>query len=163
MSFVAVRSREQIELLASLARDIWGVHYPPIIGSAQTSYMLEHFHSEASIGRQVEDGELEYFLVRKAGAWLGYLAYGFDGADCLLSKLYVHQDQQGRGLGRQGLEFVRSKAVAAGCTSIVLGVNRHNFQALAAYLSWGFEVERTQVTDIGQGYLMDDYILSLKL
>jgi GNAT superfamily N-acetyltransferase len=163
MEFIQVRRSEEIRQLAQLAGQIWRSHYPAIIGSAQTEYMLEQFHSEAIIRRQIVDAELEYFLFRYRGQWQGYLAFGVQGQDCLLSKLYVHPERQGRGLGRQALDFVRIRARALGCNAIVLGVNRHNFQALDAYLSWGFEVEKTLVSDIGQGYVMDDYWLRLVL
>jgi ribosomal protein S18 acetylase RimI-like enzyme len=160
MEFFAVTHVEAIASLARLARQIWLSHYPAIIGSAQTEYMLEHYHSEAIIQRQIETGELDYFLF---GQRQGYLAFGVQGRDCLLSKLYVHPADQGRGLGRKALDFVAHQAKNHGCSAIVLGVNRHNFQALDAYLSWGFAVEKTQVMDIGQGYVMDDYWLRLAL
>lgn len=168
MEFFAVTQAEAITSLARLARQIWLGHYPVIIGSAQTEYMLEHYHSEAIIQRQIETGELGYFLFgqrprAQQGQWQGYLAFGVQGRDCLLSKLYVHPAHQGQGLGRKALDFVGHQARRHGCSAIVLGVNRHNFQALDAYLSWGFAVEKTQVMDIGQGYVMDDYWLRLAL
>lgn len=168
MEFLAVAQIEDIASLARLARQIWLAHYPAIIGSAQTEYMLEHYHSEAIIQRQIETGELGYFLFGQRprawqGQWQGYLALGIQGRDCLLSKLYVHPAHQGQGLGRKALAFVRRQAADLGCNAIVLGVNRHNFQALEAYLSWGFVVDRALVADIGQGYVMDDYWLRLAL
>lgn len=166
--FVAVRTPDEIGQLAKLGGHIWRSHYPAIIGWEQTEYMLAHYHSEAIIGQQIASGELAYFLFHQAQdkedqTWQGYLAFGIRKKECLLSKLYVLPELQGQGLGRRALDFAIDHARAAGCSSLVLGVNRHNFQALEAYLSWGFVVDRPLVADIGQGFIMDDYWLRLRL
>ena len=48
---------------------------------------------------------------------------------------------------------------ASECRRLILAVNKHNANAIAAYRRWGFEVERALVTDIGAGFVMDDYLM----
>jgi ribosomal protein S18 acetylase RimI-like enzyme len=48
-------------------------------------------------------------------------------------------------------------------TSIWLTVNRYNENTIAVYKKKGFETIRTQVADIGEGYVMDDYVMELKI
>ena len=43
--------------------------------------------------------------------------------------------------------------------SAYLTVNRGNAKAIRAYERNGFKVVRTQVTDIGNGFVMDDYVM----
>ena len=43
--------------------------------------------------------------------------------------------------------------------ALYLTVNRENAGSIAAYLAMGFRKVREQVTDIGEGYVMDDFIM----
>ena len=36
-------------------------------------------------------------------------------------------------------------------------------QAIAAYRKWGFEVTATSLREIGSGFVMDDYLMAIKL
>lgn len=49
-----------------------------------------------------------------------------------------------------------------GARTIWLTVNRRNERAIGAYRRAGFREVRAQVTDIGGGYVMDDYIMELE-
>jgi hypothetical protein len=49
-----------------------------------------------------------------------------------------------------------------GLTSIYLNVNKHN-SAVEFYLKKGFIKDREMVLDIGNGYVMDDYVMRLML
>ena len=46
---------------------------------------------------------------------------------------------------------------------IWLTVNRDNLGSVAFYRQAGFYVDHDEVTDIGQGYVMDDHIMRLDL
>ena len=46
--------------------------------------------------------------------------------------------------------------------AIWLTVNRRNERAIGAYRRAGFREVRAQVTDIGGGYVMDDYVMELE-
>ena len=42
---------------------------------------------------------------------------------------------------------------------IILAVNKHNTKAIAAYRRNGFTVAESVITDFGDGFVMDDYIM----
>ncbi len=71
ISIAEVRSKQQIEAVARLAREIWPKHYVPIIGQPQVDYMLERFQSELAIARQIAGG-VDYVLVLRKGKAVGY-------------------------------------------------------------------------------------------
>ena len=50
-----------------------------------------------------------------------------------------------------------------GCSWLTLAVNRNNRTAIAAYRKWGFEVTATSLREIGSGFVMDDYLMAIKL
>ena len=54
-------------------------------------------------------------------------------------------------------------AIESGKSVISLTVNKHNSNSIEAYKKMGFEIIRPMVTDIGSGYVMDDYYMEKKL
>ncbi|MCF8030489.1 MAG: GNAT family N-acetyltransferase [Desulfohalobiaceae bacterium] len=153
-----------LELVQELAREIWGEHYTPIIGSEQVEYMLRNFQSASAIAEQIRDGYV-YYLLLSHGVPGGYLSYVKqpDKEGLQLSKLYVHRDQRGQGLGRHGLELVQEDCLQLGLDLIWLTVNKYNSDSIAWYRHMGFEYAGSQVADIGGGFVMDDYILEKRL
>ena len=72
-----------------------------------------------------------------------------------LSKLYLHKKVRGKGYGSQVFQWYES--LASGKT-LRLNVNKYNEQAIAVYEARGFErIEACQI-DIGEGYIMDDFV-----
>ena len=45
----------------------------------------------------------------------------------------------------------------------MLSVNKHNTRAIAAYRRNGFVIAESVVTDIGGGFVMDDYVMAKNL
>ncbi len=155
MKWERVQSSEQIACVARLARETWTEHYVPIIGAAQVEYMLEKFQSEAAIALQMAAEGYEYYLVPDAG----YLALVPDRANkrVLLSKIYVKSAQRGTGLGRALVEFAAARCGELGCHELWLTVNRNNTGSIAFYERMGFRKTNEMVTDIGNGFVMDDW------
>ena len=61
------------------------------------------------------------------------------------------------------LKHVEQRALALGCRGLVLQVNKQNGGSLAFYGKAGFTVREEAVFDIGQGYVMDDYVMEKRL
>ncbi|WP_088340213.1 GNAT family N-acetyltransferase [Robiginitalea sediminis] len=150
------------QTIARLADRIWREHYIPIIGKPQVDYMLEKYQSVPAIAAQVAGG-MGYYLVRADGEPAGYLAFEKREGHLFLSKIYVAQEFRGKGLGRHAMDFVRARAAAWGCSHIALTVNKDNTESIRAYLRMGFEQGPGTITDIGDGFIMDDYLMTLTL
>ena len=155
MKLERVESREQIAAVAALAREIWTQHYVPIIGAAQVEYMLAKFQSAEAIARQIAAEGYEYYLAPGAG----YLALVPDPArnSVMLSKLYVREKRRGTGMGRAMVEFAAKRAAELGGTELWLTVNKRNAGSIAFYGKMGFRKMDALVTDIGGGFVMDDW------
>jgi RimJ/RimL family protein N-acetyltransferase len=52
---------------------------------------------------------------------------------------------------------------AAGAHRLILYVNKRNAKAIAAYQRNGFVIAESVVTDIGGGFVMDDYVMAKNL
>jgi len=155
MKLESVRTRAQIEAVASLAREVWSKHYIPIVGRGQVDYMLDRFQSAPAITRQIESEGYEYYLVPDSG----YLALVPDAAAgrMMISKIYVREERRGAGLGRDMIGFAEARAAELGCRELWLTVNKDNAGSIAFYERRGFRKTGPLVADIGGGYVMDDW------
>jgi diamine N-acetyltransferase len=61
------------------------------------------------------------------------------------------------------LQRAMQHAARAGARRLILRVNRHNRVALSAYAKFGFRVYAEDVLDIGNGFVMDDFLMELQL
>ncbi len=155
MKLERVTGPQQIAAVAELARDIWTAYYTPLIGAAQVGYMLAAFQSEEAITRQISAADHEYYLA----PGVGYLALVPEPAQqrMLVSKIYVKDDRRRTGIGRAMIALAEERCRATGCRELWLTVNRHNTASIAFYEKMGFHKTNEQVTDIGGGFVMDDW------
>jgi ribosomal protein S18 acetylase RimI-like enzyme len=160
--FVEVSTEYQIEIVESLAREIWPEHYIPIIGREQVDYMLARFQSRRAIGEQIRTG-IAYFLIKEDDAHIGYMAVQPKGRELFLSKIYVKSSRRGLGYGRKAVQFAEKVARDLGLDKIVLTVNKNNVNSIKAYEKIGFTNTGSVVQDIGSGFVMDDYKMEKKL
>lgn len=153
-----VSDKNLIPVVETLAHSIWREYFVPIIGSPQVEYMLEKFQSRQAILNQIEkDGFIYYLLEDKNGNRVGYFAVVPQQKELFLSKLYVTAENRGKGYGRCALEFIETLARDNGLSNITLTVNKNNTGSINAYKKLGFVITNSLVTDIGNGFVMDDY------
>jgi RimJ/RimL family protein N-acetyltransferase len=74
-----------------------------------------------------------------------------------LSKLYLLEKCRGQGLGKEMLTFAEQRCRELGAGTLWLTVNKYNAGPIAFYKRMGFENVGAIVTDIGGGFVMDDY------
>ncbi|MCW5558857.1 MAG: GNAT family N-acetyltransferase, partial [Verrucomicrobiae bacterium] len=108
---------------------------------------------------------VDFRIAEIAGRPAGYVAWEVlpDGVTAHLHKLYLLPECHGQGFGQQMLQEVMAAAAARGCQRVELRVNKGNAPALRSYGRAGFETADSVVTDIGGGFVMDDYILRAPL
>lgn len=151
----------ETEELASLARDIWQHHYPAIISQEQIDYMLGERYSKPRLLAELDRVGIWWDQVFVDGSRAGFASYHLTGVpgEMKLDKLYIHPSQQRHGLGGVLITHVIDQARAQHCDALILAVNKQNTQAIAAYQKYGFVVRESVQVDIGQGFVMDDYIM----
>lgn len=161
LSFLPVTGDPEISAVAQLAEEIWTEHFPPIIGAAQTAYMIEMFQSAEAVRRQITEDGYQYYLLQLDSDQIGYTAIHSEPENhaMFLSKIYIRKNFRGRGFSRSTIEFIASLARERGLTMIYLTVNKNNLSSLAVYEKLGFVRARELVTGIGHGFVMDDYVM----
>jgi len=160
--FPAVATPPQFKEVEALAFPIWREHYTPIIGAAQVEYMLEKFQSAQAVEKQVREGALYFLIQVPEGENTGFLSVVPRPGELFLSKLYVLKTHRGKGYARQALEFIQGLAKERGLQRITLTVHKQN-PSVKAYQAMGFRILEPVVTDIGNGFVMDDYRMGLNL
>lgn len=162
--FERVQSQEEIEQLAQLASTIWKEYYTGIISEEQIDYMVEKFQSPAAIKSQIEEQGYEYYLLKPDGEYVGYIGIKATAAESLfLSKFYISKEYRGRGYGSKVMEFLYKLCQERDIKKIWLTVNRYNENSIMVYERKGFYKLRTQISDIGNGFVMDDYVMEKEI
>ena len=154
---------DEAEALVELAGRVWRAHYPGIITPEQIEYMLAQRYRPVLVRQFIARGDL-WLAARGEGQLVGF-AHGHPLAegDYKLDKLYVDLDWQRHGIGGALIRELAARAGRHGYTRLVLRVNRQNQQAIDAYLKHGFTVATVVLEDIGNGYVMDDYVMTKEL
>lgn len=150
---------ENIKELASLASSIWHEYWTCLLSPEQIDYMVENFQSEHAIKNQIENENYTYYFIVSDGEKAGYFGISDKKEYLFLSKLYIKKEYRNKGLGTEAFKKIKQ---LANNTPIRLTVNKYNTHTIKAYEKWGFKTIDSVVTDIGSGYVMDDFIMEMK-
>ena len=149
--------------IQAIAARVWPEAYKDVSTPGQISYMLDLMYSSEALKKQMLDQCCEFILYKPNEHSVGFASYGKNEKGIWrLHKLYVDVDQHGKGLGKILLEEVKKRVAEKGGSELELNVNKRN-KAKDFYYSQGFTLRREEVIDIGEGYVMDDYVLVVEI
>ena len=161
LELVPVETDAQIAEARAVAERTWPRTYAGIIPDAQIPYMIGRMYSPDAIRRDTAAGS-PFFLVKADGRTAGVCSADVGRRDAdggaELHKLYVLPWYWGRGVGHWVLDELSRRCREAGAASVWLRVNKRNERAQKAYKAAGFAKERAVCTDIGEGFVMDDFV-----
>lgn len=156
------KSEKEIVGIANLGFVIWQEHYTTIIGEEQVKYMLQKFQTVEAIAEQIEGG-YEYYTIYYKDIRIGYFAFEQQIRTLFLSKMYILKEFRGKGIGKYCLNYLMQKGKKMGLASLSLTVNRYNENSIRFYKKYGFKKIDSHVMDIGEGFVMDDYIMEKEI
>ena len=185
---------EELTEISKLAKEIWVEYYTPLIGQAQTEYMISTFQSADRIQKDIEEKGFSYFTafagndidnsnsigiardsdnISKTTKPVGYFALQPDEKGVFISKIYISKEYRRRGIAGEIIQFsvcFAQEAIQSAETKydssryetprLWLTVNKGNSGSIEFYKKSGFEIIEEAVTDIGNGFVMDDYIMA---
>lgn len=163
IKMISVGDISGIRSVARLAEKIWFEHYMDIISPQQIQYMVNKFQSEEAITSQINNDGYYYYLFEYEGKYIGYMAFKFMETSVFLSKLYIEKSYRGKGAASQAIKFLCNICSSHKQKSIWLTVNKNNRDSISKYLSLGFSTIRSQKSDIGNGFFMDDFVMQKEL
>ncbi|OQS32708.1 GNAT family N-acetyltransferase [Chromobacterium haemolyticum] len=148
-------------ILATLAGEIWHQHFISMISREQIEYMLAGRYVPEKLSAYLDAPDRWFGLLKLDGRAVGYCSYALTATpgEMKLEQLYLLAEMRGRGLGAYMLDAVERAARQRGCHTLVLTVNKHNAGSIAVYQRRGFLVREEAEFDIGNGFVMDDYVM----
>jgi ribosomal protein S18 acetylase RimI-like enzyme len=150
-------NQSDINRIADLAKLIWNQHYISIIGQDQVNYMLEKIYNYKSLLNQLNELNHLFFLITQSGKEIGFVSINSSNEeDFFIHKFYVDQDCANTGIGTQILSQLESIFLPK---TISLTVNRKNFKSINFYFKNNFKIKSVEDFDIGNGYVMNDFVM----
>lgn len=113
----------------------------------------------SGIKKAIEEEQYTYFLAFEETELIGYCGVKPEKERLFLSKLYLRKEKRGQGLASYLLEEAIKFAKEQNKQAIYLTCNKYNQHSLDVYHGKGFQDIDAVQTDIGRGFIMDDYIL----
>ena len=132
-------------LIHDLASRIWENTYGKILSKEQLDYMFDMMYAPDNILKQMEELHHQYFIILADDMPAGYLSIEKTGENTY---------------NFQGINYL--KEVHTGPFTIELYVNRYN-PAIGFYRHMGLREIGTRDHHIGNGYFMNDYIMSMEV
>lgn len=155
---------EDVPLIRELAGRSWHAFYPGMISMPQIYFMLRQMYAPKRLLTEIQGGS-GYLIACENTIPGGFLAYDppRPGQPLMLQKFYLTPVFQGRGIGAAILRWLGAHALALGHDAIRLRVNKHNHRALKVYRRAGYRPIDALIEPIGEGHVMDDYVLERRL
>ena len=156
-----------IPIIQDIAYRTWPVTFAGILSPDQINYMLEMMYSIESLQYQMEVKSIRFLLAQdEFKCRIGFLALetSFQGLSMTkIHKLYILPGAQNKGVGRALIKMAAQIAKNKENHLLQLNVNKYNSTSINFYKHIGFLVAGAEEITIGNGYVMDDLILEMKI
>jgi GNAT superfamily N-acetyltransferase len=160
-TIIRTASAADFPAIREVVHEVWPIAYREMISQEQIRYMLEMMYSDESLTKQIVEEGCSFIVYEVDSGILGFASYSaIEHKLYKLHKLYVFTTSHGKGIGKTLLDEVKKRVASLGGNRIELQVNKKNV-AQHFYLKQGFTIDRELVLDIGNGFVMDDFVMKL--
>jgi len=143
--------------ICELAIKIWNDYYVAFIGQLQVDYMLKLMYSNESIAEQIQIKQHTFYLIKINIETVGFISVNrVEGNAWFLNKFYILQTVANKGIGSQVFNELKKIILPK---KITLTVNRQNYKAINFYFKNGFKINSVADFDIGNNYIMNDFVM----
>lgn len=150
----------QIPIIREIAKITWPVAFGEILSEQQLAYMMEMMYSLDVLEKQFQGGHefYLYFDTKRAVGFMGIEKNYKNENQLKIHKLYILPTEQGKGIGEKFIQYAENKCLEEQIPKLTLNVNRYN-KAVRFYEKLGFKNVKTEDIEIGNGYLMEDFVM----
>ncbi|WP_276380397.1 GNAT family N-acetyltransferase [Flavobacterium sp. H4147] len=156
---------KDIAKIQEIAHITWPITYGEILTKEQLEYMLDLIYSNETLSNQIQNKEQLFYLISDADSVIGFIGIEHNyknEAITKIHKIYLLPETQGKGFGKMVFDEIGKMALENNSATLLLNVNRFN-TALNFYKKLGFEIKETVDIEIGNGYLMEDYVMGKQI
>ncbi|MEG2458719.1 MAG: GNAT family N-acetyltransferase [Eggerthellaceae bacterium] len=161
-----ITTDEDLQAVAAMASEIWHEYWPIILSEEQIDYMVDLLQSYEPIAHDVRQAHYRYwFIIDETGRRVGYTAAQAqeETQRLFISKIYLYKEERGKHYASQVLSFYEDLGQSEAWQALYLTVNKQNELGCRAYEGRGFTTIDSVETDIGHGFIMDDFIMEKRL
>lgn len=165
MIVIQKNTDENFDSIRAIAKEVWPIAYGAILSQEQLDYMMEMMYSVPSLQNQANAKKHRFILAKEDDNILGFASYEFNYSKkpkTKIHKIYVLSTQQGKGIGKELIDFITNEAKTRHQKALILNVNKNN-TAIRFYERIGFSISFEEVIAIGNGYVMDDYVMEISI
>lgn len=134
--------QNQIEEVVSMMQDFYAIdNYP--IDSKLSKQLFETFIANSNLGKA--------WLIFKNEDVIGYViltfifSFEYKGILAFLDELYIKKEYQGKGFGKQAVQFIQKESSQLNVKMLYLEVEEHNEKAQKLYLAHDFEIHNRKI------------------
>lgn len=163
MITISPNSESDFKTIISIAEIVWPVTYGAILANDQLHFMFEMMYSVASLQQHATSKNHHFIIAYENGVPCGFASFEHNcesSNKTKVHKIYILPTLQGKGIGKKMIEYVSVEALRKRENAIFLNVNRYN-SAKLFYQKIGFIVTKEIDIEIGNGYLMEDYVMEM--
>lgn len=123
--------------------------------------MLNAFYSNAALEKQFSTQHVFYIIEHPLHGALGFLSVEMlNEGSYKIHKFYIEKAYANQGIGTQVFTLLKTRIHAQ---EITLTVNRQNYRSINFYFKLGFKITSVADFDIGNGFVMNDFIMQWTL
>lgn len=162
---IVLATENDIPKIQEIAHQSWQENYAGIISQEQIDYMLGLMYSSAEIQSQFDNVNYHYYFIENdVEKRIGIMGFEKNAQpnSTKLHRLYLLKSEKGKGYGKLAIQFLKIWTKNSGNSKIILNVNKFN-PAKEFYQNLGFTIYDEGVFDIGNGYVMDDYLMKYEI
>ena len=157
-------SINDISIIQDIAYKTWPETYGEILSEHQLKYMLDKFYSDEYLKQNFTNNHL-FYIIEENKVPLGFLGIEHNYNKELVTKIhkiYILPNNQGKGIGLFAIDFVIELAKNKLISKVILNINKFN-KALNFYQKMGFQIIEEINIEIGNGYLMEDFVMEKQI
>ncbi len=150
-----------IEAIQQVANETWPITFESILSPVQIDYMLNWMYNSEILGKTIQLENNVFWLYEienKVVAFTGIEHNYQSEAITRIHKIYVSPEAQGQKIGLKLIQHIEQEALKHNSSRLNLNVNRFN-NAVKFYEHIGFQIIDEENIDIGNGFLMEDYVM----
>ncbi len=158
---IRIATEKDFIKIQEIAHKTWPSTFGEILTKIQIDYMLDMFYNLNSLKKQTEESKNVFLLISENGNDLGFISYELNYKNSIktkIHKIYLLPESQGKGAGKILIQRVKEIAQLNNNQALILNVNKYN-KAISFYEKLGFKIVQSEKIDIGQGFIMDDYVM----
>lgn len=137
-----ILQQKQIPTIVSMMQDFYAIdNYT--IDVAESKQLFEIFIANPNLGK--------VWLIYQEKEIIGYViltlvfSFEYKGILAFLDELYIKNDHQGKGFGKQAVRFIQKESSQLNVKMLYLEVEQHNENAQKLYLAHDFEVHNRKI------------------